>query len=203
MAHIKAGIAEAGKDPLSLLIFSGGETRGPVGPISEASSYFHVADAMDLWPPAVRARTVTEEYATDSFENLLFSICRFKEVTGAYPAKVTVVSFSFKQRRFETLHLPALGFPAHRFRYIGIDPPASTGFDLAQSARGELENAARPFQEDPYGCHTPVLREKRRDRNPFFRTPPYELTCPELKDLLGYCGPHLFPTETLPWSEGI
>ena len=46
----------------------------------------------------VRARTVSEEYATDSFENLMFSVCRFREVTGRYPDKVSVVSFTFKRR---------------------------------------------------------------------------------------------------------
>lgn len=70
--HIQAGIDEANKDSGSLLVFSGGETRAITGPLTEGASYFHVADAMQLWPPGstVRARTVTEEFATDSFENL-------------------------------------------------------------------------------------------------------------------------------------
>jgi hypothetical protein len=70
--HINAGNILANRDPDSLLIFSGGETRAVTGPLTEGGSYFHVADAMNLWPPGstVRARTVTEEFATDSFENL-------------------------------------------------------------------------------------------------------------------------------------
>jgi hypothetical protein len=70
--HIQAGIILANKDPDSLLVFSGGETRAVTGPLTEGGSYFHVADAMNLWPPesTVRSRTVTEEFATDSFENL-------------------------------------------------------------------------------------------------------------------------------------
>ena len=189
-------------------MFSGGETRVATGPVSEGGSYFRVADAMNLWPTAkhsghVRSRTVTEEFATDSYQNLLFSVCRFKEVTGAYPDKITVVSYSFKQKRFETMHIPAIGFPLHKFRFIGVDPPASTGFDLVQSTQGELANAARPFLDDPYGCQTPSLQQKRRIRNPFSRTPPYALTCPELKDLLDYCGPQVFPADKLPWAKGI
>lgn len=72
VSHIRAGIQEASRDVDSLLVFSGGETRAATGPLTEASSYFRVADAMDLWPDGanVRARTVTEEFATDSFENL-------------------------------------------------------------------------------------------------------------------------------------
>lgn len=73
-AHIVAGIEEARKDPKALLIFSGGETRAVSGPQTEAQAYYHVADAMKLWPSdndsSVRARTTTEEFATDSFENL-------------------------------------------------------------------------------------------------------------------------------------
>ena len=73
-AHITAGIEEARKDPESLLIFSGGETRAAIGPQTEAQAYYQVADAMNLWPAdegaSVRARTTTEEFATDSFENL-------------------------------------------------------------------------------------------------------------------------------------
>jgi hypothetical protein len=70
--HIQAGIILANRDPDSLLVFSGGETRSVTGPLTEGGSYFHVADAMNLWPPesTVRSRTVTEEFATDSFENL-------------------------------------------------------------------------------------------------------------------------------------
>lgn len=44
-AHIQAGIEEAARDPESLLVFSGGETRALTGPASEGPSYFHAADA--------------------------------------------------------------------------------------------------------------------------------------------------------------
>ena len=68
--HLRAGIAEARRDGNSLLVFSGGETRSAVGPISEGGSYYRVADALGLWEEGVRSRTATEEYATDSFQNL-------------------------------------------------------------------------------------------------------------------------------------
>jgi len=216
VSHIRAGIAEAAKDPKSLLIFSGGETRASTGPVTEGSSYFRVADALDLWQgenindvplvgrladgrTTVRARTITEEFATDSFENFMFSICRFKEITGSYPQKITVVSFTFKRRRFQQLHAKALHWPLNRFSYVGIDPLPSTGFDLAKSKAGEVQNAAKPFESDPYGCHSPILQQKRKERNPFSRTPPYKLSCPDMSRLLDYCGPELFPSE-LPWD---
>lgn len=215
LRHIQTGIREAAQDPHSLLLFSGGETRAVTGPVNEGSSYFRVADALNLWngPSAgataeavadsaasnVRARTTAEEFATDSFQNLMFSICRFKEVTGSYPQKITVVSFSFKRKRFEELHAPALRWPSTQFHYIGADPDESTGFDLAKSTEGERNNAARPFETDLYGCHTDVLRHKRDNRNPFSRTPPYELTCPEMKVLLNWCGPGRIPRSDVPW----
>jgi hypothetical protein len=129
----------------------------------------------------------------------LFSICRYHEVTGRYPEKITVVSFTFKERRFATLHAAALQWPSDRFVYVGVDPSASTGFDLVESSKGEQENAAKPFESDPYGCYTTVLQEKRKERNPFYRTPPYELTCPELRELLNFCGPEIISKNKLPW----
>lgn len=81
---------------------------------------------------------MAEEYARDSLENLLYSVCRFKvwterspsfspsqpslyphphqrtsmqEFTGHYPREITVVSFGFKQDRFEAHHRAALRFP--------------------------------------------------------------------------------------------
>lgn len=220
VSHIQAGIQLAKQDEKSLLVFSGGETRSRTGPETEGGSYFRVADALHLWDgrdifndnnngasnnvntasTTVRARTSTEEYATDSFENLLFSICRFREVTGTYPTKITLVSFSFKRQRFETLHAGALQWPTSKFHYVGVDPPASTGFNLEESTEGERKNSLVPFQTDPYGCHTDILQQKRKERNPFQRTAPYPLTCPEMQVLLKWCGPELIPKSQVPWS---
>jgi len=210
LGHIRTGIEEAARDPYSLLIFSGGETRAITGPVNEGSSYFRVADAMNLWEEPkrtifnesasnVRARATAEEFATDSFQNFMFSICRFKEVTGNYPYRITVVSFSFKRKRFEELHREAIRWPSSTFNYVGANPDSSTGFDLKRSTEGELNNAARPFETDMYGCQASTLQEKRKQRNPFSRTPPYELTCPEMKKLLSWCGPGLIPQEDVPW----
>lgn len=75
-----------------------------------------------------------------------------------------MISFTFKQTRFETMHSKAIMWPSSKFRYIGVDPPASTGFDLESARAGESQNAAKPFEGDPYGCHTSLLQEKRRLR---------------------------------------
>ncbi|KAL3932619.1 MAG: hypothetical protein SGBAC_010765 [Bacillariaceae sp.] len=156
---------------------------------------------MKLWPEGsnVRSRTTTEEFALDSYQNLLFSICRFKEVTGSYPTHISMISFTFKRRRFEEVHARALQWPAGKFTFIGVNPPAYTGFDLDTSATGELQNSLQPYQEDPYGCGE-VLQKKRRERNPFYRTAPYPLSCPDLKPLLDWCGPDIIPLNMTPWE---
>ena len=115
---LKAGVEAAALDPRALLIFSGGQTRAAAGPRNEGWSYYRVAEYFDWWgysanrPDLLREaqqrtqhitylpvaqRTVTEEFALDSFQNVLFSLCRFREVVGRYPDRVTVVSFTFKK----------------------------------------------------------------------------------------------------------
>jgi hypothetical protein len=63
--------------------------------------------------------SVLQEHARDSFENLLFSLCRFYEITGRYPARVTAVSYTLKQQRFEQLHRAAVRYPAGAFHFVG------------------------------------------------------------------------------------
>jgi hypothetical protein len=83
------------------------------------------------------SRATTETYALDSYQNILFSIARFHEVTGGYPSQITVVGYEMKRRRFEGLHRAAIRFPAVLFEYIGLEPPATD--DEAITAReGEV-----------------------------------------------------------------
>ena len=53
---------------------------------------------------------------------MISAICRFREVTSRYPARITVVGYSFKRDRFVGLHRAALGFPAAQFEYAGLQP---------------------------------------------------------------------------------
>ncbi|CAM9868051.1 unnamed protein product [Choristocarpus tenellus] len=78
VGHIKGGLEAMVDDPSALLIFSGGPTRAAAGPKSEGEAYFFVAEHFGWWGhPELRARTVIEDFARDSFENILFSLCRF------------------------------------------------------------------------------------------------------------------------------
>lgn len=204
LEHIRRGIELAAQDKRALLVFSGGQTRSEAGPRSEGLSYWLLAEHFGWWgqPEKVRERAFAEEYARDSFENLLFGVCRFREVTGRYPHRLTVVGWGFKAERFE-LHRAALRWPVERFEYITANDP----HDLAAAFTGETRHALEPFQRDPYGTQTAapepqisLLGDKRAARNPFRRTAPYALSCPEINALLTHRGPELF-SGALPWRD--
>ncbi|CAN6475743.1 unnamed protein product [Victoria cruziana] len=196
LQHIKEGVEIAAKDKDALLLFSGGETRKDAGPRSEAQSYWSVAESQGWFgnQATVRSRALTEEHARDSFENLLFSVCRFRELTGVYPQNITVVSYDFKEERFAGLHRAAISFPDARFFYVGT-PASAASRDGAK--KGEALARAQ-FQQDPYGCLGNLYRKKLK-RDPFHRTVPYPNGCPELQGLFSYCGPLPYPGK-LPWS---
>jgi hypothetical protein len=195
-SHIAAGVAAAMDDSRSVLLFSGGQTRRDAGPTSEAVSYFYLAQQEHLIKDGLNV--ALEEYARDSFENVLFSICRFHEVTGNYPNRVTVVGFDFKGRRFQNIIRRAVQFPSDKFSYIGVKPDAP-GFDYNKAVEGEAvvyESALN----DMYGCGSLDLLKKKLTRDPFHRTIPYELACPDIKDLIKWCGPDTFKGH-LPWQD--
>jgi hypothetical protein len=147
----------------------------------------------------LRERTYTEPQARDSFENLLFSIARFRALTGSYPSRITVVGFEFKRRRFLDLHRVAIRFPSSRFGYAGIDPMEGKGQETLsekdsirqrlEREQGEETNAVVPFSRDPYGCRDPLL-SKKLERNPFAHCPLAEVAgwAPELAGLVSWCG---------------
>ncbi|XP_026394955.1 uncharacterized protein C57A10.07-like [Papaver somniferum] len=195
LSHIKEAVEIAARDEGSLLLFSGGETRKDAGPRSEAQSYWAVAESQGWFgnKEDVRSRALTEEHARDSFENLLFSVCRFRELTGIYPHNITVVGYDFKEERFAQLHRSAIGFPEERFFYKGT-PVSSTSKESAIKGEALVRTL---FQADPYGCLGP-LRRKKLGRDPFHRSIPYPNGCPELEGLFRYCGASTYPG-TLPW----
>lgn len=198
MKHIKKGVEEVAESPTSLLVFSGGQTRAQV-PMSEAFSYWYAAEIHGWWGfPEVRERAVVEEFARDSYENLLFSIARFREVTGSYPTAFSVISFAFKEERFEHEHAPALRIPEPQFRYIGVQVNSPNEFGLTEASHAESNLARVPFKTDPYGCNDEINSSKRSARDPFLRHLPYKSTCPEIRPLLEWCGPELY-NDALPW----
>ena len=92
---------------------------------------------MGLLPPAgAFTRATTEDAALDSFQNVLFSIARFRELTGTYPTRITIVGHNFKRRRFEQLHRHALRWPKLHFTYEGV--PLGSEADEREAASGEV-----------------------------------------------------------------
>jgi hypothetical protein len=192
VSHVRTGVELAAADQDALLLFAGGQTDGLAGPRSEGQGYWLVAEYLDWFGYTVRERATTEEFSLDSFQNLLFGLCRFHEVTGDYPESVVAVGWQFKGERFD-LHREALRFPASRFEYVGVNDPPELEKNLHfETARRET------FVADPYGAsEEPVA--KRSARNVFRRQHGYAASCPELADLLRYSGPSIY-AGPLPWS---
>ena len=79
--------------------------------MTESQSYLSIAQSMDLIqhtglsdigpndPLPLNLRTTTEEFALDSYENLLFALARFHEVSSRWPEKITVVGYGMKRKR--------------------------------------------------------------------------------------------------------
>ncbi len=189
--HVQAGVRLAAEDPQALLIFAGGQTDAGAGPRSEAQGYWEIAER-DGWSAGVRERATTEEYSLDSMLNLLYGLCRFRECTGRYPARLTVAGWAFKGARFD-FHRETLRFPAERYRYVGVNDPPS----LEANEPFERQRLA-DFRADPYGT-SPALAAKREARNPFRRRHGYLESCPEIRYLLTHSGPELYPGP-LPWD---
>ena len=170
-------------DETRLLVFSGGVTKRSKTTLSEATSYLNLAIANELFghPASLASRILTDDNATDSFQNLLFPLVLFaSHATGypmvgepgqqrtkewqGFPKHMTIIGHEFKRRRFEELHLPAIRWtrdPAH-FKYVGIDPPMDTEKRL-QVLNGETLRGFRAWQNDMYGTRE-VLASKRTTR---------------------------------------
>ena len=177
--HIRRGVILLANNPAALLVFSGGHTRPEAGlRWSEASTYLEIAKHFKWWVPdefaslrqTVDVHTTVESYARDSFENVLFGVCRFQQVVKRYPRNVTVVSWAFKRARFD-FHRAAIRFPSGRFHFDGFNDP------LIPQWQNEA-NALHDFIESRYGSDG-KLGEKRAGRNPFNQQHDYR-SCPGL-----------------------
>jgi len=196
--HMKLAVDQVASNPEGMLIFSGGKTRRAAkAMMSEASSYWHVSRAFRWFGAdvSVESRIFTEEYAQDSFENLLFSICRFYELAKKFPRRITVIDFESKRARFEQLHLSALRFPRKKFTYIGH------GDRIVKTDLGEVNSLSNLFQRDPYGCRGELAAKKKLERDPFNEGAPYSSRITILNGLwihIATCSQRIY-TGALPW----
>ena len=194
MEHVRRAAELTAADPGALLIFSGCYAPAALGPLNEAQGYWMLAEHYRWWGfTDARSRSTVEDFALDSFQNLIYAVCRFHEFTGDYPERITVAGWGFKTRRFTDLHRAAIRFPAGRFDYIGVNEPAN----LEDAEKQEAVTRAA-FRADPYGSFGDLDR-KRRERDPHRRRHGYAGSCPELEELLRHRGPELF-VGPLPWD---
>lgn len=161
--HIIAAMLSSATKAAPLIVFSGGRTTNST--LSEAESYQKVFKSLNVsinGRSLAECRTAIEDLATDSYQNLLFSILKFRKLVGRYPFMVTVVTHAFKEHRFQ-LHAIAMKWELYRLRIQGINPPFTNG-ELQLTERNEREHARDPFADDPYGVRPP-LSDKRIARN--------------------------------------
>ncbi len=190
--HIMVGCELAEKDKNSFLIFTGGQSRKEAWFRSESQTYWEVAEHLGYLNDELKYRTTTEEFSRDSFENLLFPICRFREYLGYYPKHITLVTFSFKEKRFH-LHREAIRMSNEMVTFVGVNNPE----DFRLTELGE-DKAIEQMKDDPNCCHGGLL-DKRNLRNISKRQNGYTISCPELKELLEYKRRELFKGK-LPWD---
>ncbi|KAJ5621481.1 hypothetical protein N7528_006264 [Penicillium herquei] len=166
--HARAGLKILSEDPCALLVFSGGPTKRPRTDLCEGRSYLNLVQENNYFEDAASiskidpSRIVTEDYATDSYQNVLFSILRFKSQMGIYPQRVTVVTHEFKRARFMECHFPAVGLlPSppvgdkqsgmnYGVTVIGINPPEEVT-PLKSLVRGEEGRGIGLWRQDLYG----------------------------------------------------
>ncbi|KAJ5155062.1 uncharacterized protein N7500_010501 [Penicillium coprophilum] len=221
--HVKAGLKALAEDSHGLLVFSGGPTKKPRIDLSEGQSYLqNLARDNDYFqdittlPTIDASRVIAETSATDSYQNLLFSLIKFRVYTGVYPQRVTVVTHEFKRARFMQCHFPAVGLVpmgpeqedyTHKVAVLGINPPVEVT-PPETLTRGEALNGIGLWREDLYGVNSDLV-EKRMKRgwspetgNDIFSDLGLENV---VLDLIRYDGGRhcnkWFPKrETLPWS---
>jgi hypothetical protein len=181
--HTQAGLDVLRTNENAILVFSGGATKPNRTKLTEAGTHreFVVQNEPDDFHTN-SDRIFTEDFATDSFQNILFSLLgyprfvhecynhRFGLLPDAAtvqfevplsPRQLIVIGHEFKKARFEELHLPALRYPTDpsRFMYIGIDPPFEEQ-KMQEIKDGDAKRGYGVWKDDLYGIG-PVLAQKR------------------------------------------
>jgi hypothetical protein len=103
LLHIQAGVNALCREE-TVLVFSGAKTERDA-PLSEAASYLNVlmqcsGESALVQRAMADGRILCEEAATDSYQNLLFSIIKYYEVKKEWPHMITVITHAFKENRF-------------------------------------------------------------------------------------------------------
>ncbi|KAI9600646.1 hypothetical protein H4Q26_000435 [Puccinia striiformis f. sp. tritici PST-130] len=182
--HIQTAVHTVSTDSSALLVYSGGQTRHQANQSTEAGSYSRLANQLGLHDQLSLGplQTTTEDFALDSWTNLIYSVARFKEYTGDYPTQITVVGHSVKSKRFNELHRKAMRWPQERFEYIGLDPINLNRFTTTSTSFSSQETIDLKEIESSM-----ILGEKNN---------------PEIRGLLDWCPINGIDeyTGSLPWA---
>lgn len=131
LQHTFAAVQLHAQDDKSIVVFSGGPTDAAYPDLSEARSY---RNAYQDWSHLLGLQTLSEEeiileeYATDSFQNVLFSILEFRRKFRHYPKDLMIVTHAFKNERFLKLHAKALKWDVECVKVLGINPPFTSTY---------------------------------------------------------------------------
>ncbi|KAF4550498.1 Hypothetical protein D9617_17g047660 [Elsinoe fawcettii] len=209
LKHILAAVQQLQR-PDTFVVFSGGPTD-PGTQSSESMSYAAAWEylrkksanslpELDLHSPS-RQRWAVEEDSTDSFQNLLFSVIKFRQVTFRYPKHITIVTHEFKRARFLDLHAAAIRWPKDSISVLGIDPPWASDDERVGTLALEAKNAIEPFKADPYGVSDPLAaKRQQRQWDPIRLQTIADGLEPEVQALLHWSSRKSF-TDALPWSK--
>lgn len=193
--HIQRGIKHAVMDSEALLVFSGGKTRKGTQ-LTEAESYCNLAEQLSLLSTKdLHYRVRLEAFATDSFENLIFSLLLYRKLhpLKKFPEQVTVVGLAFKQERYqfhaitlkimkafytiretENYHIMEQFHEIGNFKFI-YDAVNDVPSYMTKSLEGEKKTLEQ-FTQCPFG-DAGILLEKRRKRDNYnwYRYKPYSV----------------------------
>lgn len=158
--HLQHAVHCWQKSSNGILVLSGTATERPQWDGTEARGYMRILDFLmpDLQG---KERILLEEHATDSYQNLLFSVLEYHKRCEEWPQSLTVVTHAFKRHRIMELHARAVGWPSACIDFHGIDPPFSE--EEREMVEESEKKCCEAWEKDLYGVRSP-LRQKRIER---------------------------------------
>ena len=161
--HIHEAFTIADKEGYTALSLSGGHSRNrfesvKIGGVSNSEAKGMSDYALHNGLYLQSSRLILEAWARDSFENVFFSVLAFYRCFNKWPERIGIVSWSYKNKRFETIVKEGLGFKDFKFYGSG-----NLRFEDAKAAIGaEKRNNDR---KDPLQRTIDFL-DKRIQRTP-------------------------------------
>lgn len=157
------------REKYGVLIISGGYTKKQVEK-SEARGMLDWAENLEL--KNRYGIILLEEFAKDSMENLLFSMCRFFQYFNKFPKTVHSCSWRFNAERFEVF-AEKLALPEY-----AVIPVGETKRD--EEIATKWTKLAR---EDPFYSKQTDSQEKHMNRDPWKKGHPYFSINPNFQQL--------------------